>query len=79
MVERAVFSGMATKLRIIQIDREEIVIKGAADKTIAEAKKAMTAGGVLTVEKKGWVYHLAGQHIVRLEVEHDDDQDDEKS
>ncbi|MFK7604344.1 hypothetical protein ACI3L1_19310 [Deinococcus sp. SM5_A1] len=70
---------MATKLRIIQIDREEIVIKGAADKTIAEAKKAMTAGDVLTVEKKGWVYHLAGQHIVRLEVEHDDDQDDEKS
>lgn len=51
---------MAAKLRIIQIDGEEIVIKGAADKTIAKAKKAMTAAGVLTVEKKGWVYHLAG-------------------
>ncbi len=70
---------MATKLRIILIDKEEIVIKEAADKTIAAAKKAMTAGGLLTVEKKGWVYHLAGQHIVRLEIEQDDDQDDEKS
>ena len=79
MVERAVCSGMVTKLRIVQIDKEEIVIKGATDKIIADAKKAMTAGNVLTVEKKGWVYHLAGQHIIRLEVEHDDDQDDEKS
>ncbi|WP_309572719.1 hypothetical protein [Deinococcus sp.] len=70
---------MTTKLRVIQIDREEIVIKGASDKTIADAKKAMTAGGVFTVEKKGWVYHMAGQHIIRLEVEVDDDQDDDKS
>ncbi|GHF64962.1 hypothetical protein HNQ07_004653 [Deinococcus metalli] len=70
---------MATKLRIIQIDREEIVIKAATDKVITEAKKAMTAGGVFTVEKKGWVYHIAGQHIIRLEIEQDDDQDDDKA
>ncbi|GGO26218.1 hypothetical protein [Deinococcus humi] len=70
---------MATKLRIVQIDNEEIVIKGATDKTIAEAKEAMTAGSLLTVEKKGRVYHLGGRHIVRLEIEHDDDQDDEQA
>ncbi len=68
---------MPTKLRIIQVDREEIVVKAATDKLIAEAKKAMTSSGVFTVEKKGWVYHLAGQHIVRLEIEQDDDQEDQ--
>lgn len=69
---------MATKLRIIQIDREEIVIKGATEQLIAEARTAMTSTrGVLTVEKKGWVYHLAGPHIIRLEIEHDDDADDQ--
>ncbi|WP_161883385.1 hypothetical protein [Deinococcus alpinitundrae] len=70
---------MATKLRIIQIDREEIVIKAATDKIINEAKKAMTAGGVFTVEKKGWVYHLAGQHIIRLEIELDEEKEDDQS
>jgi len=43
---------MATKLRIIQIDKEEIVIKAATDKIINEAKKAMAAGGMFTVEKR---------------------------
>jgi len=70
---------MATKLRIIQIDREEIVIKAATDKIISEAKKAMAAGGVFTVEKKGWVYHLAGQHIIRLEIELDEEQEDDQA
>ncbi|PNY81433.1 hypothetical protein [Deinococcus koreensis] len=71
---------MTTKLRIIQIDREEIVIKAATDQVIAEAREAMTsAQGVLTLEKKGWVYHLAGRHIIRLEVEHEDEQDEQKA
>ena len=38
-----------------------------------------SAQGVLTIEKKGSVYHLAGQHIVRLEIEHEDEQDNQKS
>ncbi len=67
---------MATKLRIIQVDREEIVVKDVTEALIADARKAMTSsGGVLTVEKKGWMYHLAGRHIIRLEIEQDDDKD----
>ena len=69
---------MTNKLRIVQIDREEIVIKAATDKVISEAKKAMATGGVVTVEKKGRVYHLAGQHIVRLEVEPDEEKDEDQ-
>ena len=71
---------MTQKLRIVQTDREEIVVKAPTAKLIADAKKAMnSAQGVLTVEKKGSTYYLAGQHIVRLEIEHDDEQDDQKS
>jgi len=67
------------KLRIVQIDREEIVIKAATDKIINEAKKAMAAGGMFTAEKKGWVYHLAGQHILRLEIELDEEKEGDQA
>lgn len=71
---------MTYKLRIVQTDREEFVIKAATSKLIADAKKAMaSAQGVLTIEKKGSTFHLAGPHIIRLEIEHDDDQEDQKS
>ena len=68
---------MGRKLRIVQIDREELVIKSPSDELIAEARAVMgKPQGVLTVERKGTVYHLASRSIVRLEVEHDDEDDD---
>ena len=69
---------MPSKLRIVQSDREEIVVKAATEQLIAEARKVIgSANGVLVVEKKGRTYHLAGKHIVRLETEAEDDQDEE--
>ncbi|GAA3995620.1 hypothetical protein GCM10022631_02380 [Deinococcus rubellus] len=68
---------MNSKLRIVQTHHEDLVIKSPSDKLIADAKAALgKAQGVLTVERKGTVYHLAVQHIIRLEVEQEDDHED---
>ncbi|THF68023.1 hypothetical protein E7T06_18465 [Deinococcus sp. Arct2-2] len=70
---------MTPKLRIIQTNSEQLVVKAPTEEFIAEAQKALSAQkGVLIFEKNGWMYHLSASHIIRLELSQDhDDQEDE--
>ncbi|MFB9991583.1 hypothetical protein ACFFLM_06335 [Deinococcus oregonensis] len=70
---------MAPKLRIIQTDGEQLVVKSPTQEFIAEAQQALSSQqGVLTFEKSGWTYHLAARHLLRLELSlGQEDQEDE--
>ena len=70
---------MAPKMRIIQTNGEQLVVKSPSEEFVAEAQKALnTQKGVLIFEKNGWVHHLSASHIIRLELsqEHDDQEDE---